>query len=121
MSFYNLCKSELADLLQKAGFERYRATQLFKCIYQKNKTGGAGLTAESFLPEKLRQYIENNLQITPVGTVDQEHLSKLDGTRKCLIGLDSPKYKVESNIFGFFVTFYFIFIIIIILLSCFNT
>lgn len=74
MSFYNFCKSELAELLQSAGFERYRATQLFKCIYQKKNTSTIRptLAVESFLPEKLKRYIENNLNISPVGTVDQE-------------------------------------------------
>ena len=91
MSFYNFCRTELKDLLKQKGFEDYRADQLFTLIYRKS-------LAERFIPQKLHQFVRDNLDTQLAGTIGKETVSSTDGTRKMLIELGSPKYKVESNI-----------------------
>lgn len=91
MSFYNVCKRELGEILQKkGGFESYRASQLFRYIYQNS-------IQERYIPKPLLQFLSDNYVIGPIGRIGKESISKIDGTRKLLIELDSPKYKVESN------------------------
>ena len=90
MSFYNHCRTELKDLLLQKGFEDYRAEQIFTFFYRKS-------LAERFIPKKLMEFIQNNFDTIPIGTIEKETVSGVDGTRKLLIELGSPKYKVESN------------------------
>lgn len=90
MSFYNLCRKELGELLQKNGFESYRSEQLFKFVYQNS-------LQERYIPARLLNFVKDNLERAPVGKVEKESISAVDGTRKLLIELESPKYKVESN------------------------
>lgn len=90
MSFYNYCRTELKDLLKQKGFEDYRADQLFTLIYRKS-------LAERFIPQKLMQFVRENFDTLPTGTIERESVSEVDGTRKLLIELGSPKYKVESK------------------------
>lgn len=90
MSFYSLCRKELSELLQKNGFESYRATQLFNHFYQNS-------LQERYIPARLLAFIKDNFGREPVGRVEREDVSAVDGTRKLLIGLESPKYMVESK------------------------
>lgn len=90
MSFYNHCRRELKELLKDAGFELYRADQIFKMVYQKSIT-------EQFLPKPLLKHLKDNYTFEPVGKICKEDVSQVDNTRKYLIELDSPKYKVESK------------------------
>ena len=90
MSFYNYCRTELKDLLKQKGFEDYRSDQLFTFFYRKS-------LAERFIPQKLIQFVRDNFDTEPVGKIEKETVSEVDRTRKLLIELGSPKYKVESN------------------------
>lgn len=89
-SFYNVCRAELTELLQKNGFESYRSEQLFKLIYQNSMQ-------ERYIPQKLSTFLKDNFGTGPVGRIEKENVSMVDGTRKVLIELESPKYKVESK------------------------
>ena len=91
MSFYNHCRTELKDLLKLKGFEDYRADQLFTLIYRKS------LDAR-FIPKGLMEHFRENFDTQPAGKIERETLSAVDETRKLLIELGSPKYKVESNV-----------------------
>lgn len=91
MSFYNHCRRELKDLLKDAGFESYRADQIFKMIYQKS-------LSEQYLPKSLLKHLNDNFSFEPVGKICKESVSQVDNTKMLLIELDSPKYKVESKL-----------------------
>lgn len=93
MSFYNYSRCELKQLLLQQGFQDYRADQLFTFFYRKS-------LAERFLPKNLLQYVKDNFETKPVGSIVKENVSEVDGTRKLLIELDSPKYKVESKLYN---------------------
>ena len=90
MSFYNYCRNELKELLKGVGFEGYRADQLFKHVYQKS-------VQERYIPGNVLKYLKDNLSTEIVGKIDKESVSTVDNTRKLLIELGSPKYKVESK------------------------
>lgn len=90
MSFFNHCRAELKDLLKGAGFESYRADQIFKMVYQKSIT-------EKFLPKSLVNHLKESFSFETVGKICTESVSEIDNTRKLLIELNSPKFKVESN------------------------
>lgn len=90
MSFYNYCRKELAELMKGAGFEGYRADQLFKYVYQKS-------IQERYIPSDVLKYFNENLRATVGNKIVKESVSAVDGTRKLLIECGSPKYKVESN------------------------
>ncbi len=90
MSFYNYCRKELTELLKSNGFEGYRADQLFKYVYQKS-------IQERYIPEKVMKYMNENLATGLSSTISKESVSVVDDTRKLLIELGSPKYKVESK------------------------
>ena len=91
-SFYNLCRKELSELLQISGFESYRADQLFKNVYQNSFS-----LDDRYIPKSVLQFVKDNLTVSLAGRVEKDSLSKIDGTRKMLIELDSPKYKVECK------------------------
>jgi adenine C2-methylase RlmN of 23S rRNA A2503 and tRNA A37 len=89
-SFYNLARSELGETLKAAGFETFRAAQLFKHVYQNNFD-------PKYLPASLRNWLGENLQVSPSATIESEQVS-CDGTRKFLLSLAAAsKFKVESN------------------------
>lgn len=90
MSFYNYCRRELSELLKTNGFEGYRADQLFKYVYQKS-------IQERYIPEKVLKYLNENLSTEISSKISKESVSEVDDTRKLLIELGSPKYKVESK------------------------
>lgn len=91
MAFYNYCRRELSEILIANGFGRYRADQLFKYVYQKS-------IQERFIPEKVLKHLNDNLSTEISSKISKESVSVVDDTRKLLIELGSPKYKVESKI-----------------------
>jgi 23S rRNA (adenine2503-C2)-methyltransferase len=109
MSFYNYCRKELTEVLKGAGFEGYRADQLFKYVYQKS-------IQERYIPGDVLKYMSDKLSTEVVSKIAKESISPADNTRKLLIELGSPKYKVESKtiffIFRFNDTFSFIAVLI---------
>lgn len=78
-------------MLKDAGYEAYRADQLFKMVYQKSLN-------EQYLPKTLLKHLEDNFSSEPVGKICKESVSQVDNTRKLLLELDTPKYKVESKL-----------------------
>jgi adenine C2-methylase RlmN of 23S rRNA A2503 and tRNA A37 len=90
MSFYNYCRKELTEVLKGAGFEGYRADQLFKYVYQKS-------IQERYIPGDVLKYMSDKLSTEVVSKIIKESISPADNTRKLLIELGSPKYKVESK------------------------
>lgn len=90
MSFYNFCRKELKELLKVAGFEGYRADQLFKYVYQKS-------IQERYIPENILKYMNDKFSAEIGSKIVKESVSATDSTRKLLIELGSPKYKVESK------------------------
>ena len=108
-SIYNFCRNELKEILIKAGFEGYRSDQVFKLIYkarnisqlsqqvQDRGTAGYNYNSSKYLPKALKEFLATDLLDEVVGTIRGESVSRVDRTRKLLIELDSPKYKVESK------------------------
>ena len=82
----------MSELLQISGFESYRADQLFKNVYQNSFS-----LDDRYIPKSVLQFVKDNLTVSLAGRVEKDSLSKIDGTRKMLIELDSPKYKVECK------------------------
>lgn len=90
MTFYGYCRKELSELLKGAGFEGYRADQLFKYVYRKS-------IQERYIPRDVLKYLNENMGTGIGSKIVKESVSTTDNTRKLLIELDSPKYKVESK------------------------
>lgn len=90
MSFYDYCRKELSQVLKEAGFERYRADQLFKLVYQKS-------IQERYVPGDVLKYVNEKLSTEIGNKIVKESVSPIDNTRKLLFELGSPKYKVESK------------------------
>lgn len=92
-SFYNFCRKELAESLNRAGFESYRAEQLFRAVYKEN----AADFSNKFIPHLLKTHAEGTFDLALPGKIKEEAVSKLDRTVKVLLELDSPKYSVECK------------------------
>ena len=91
MSFYNYCRNELKEHLKSVGFEGYRADQLYRMVFKNNQIH------DKTIPMNVMKHFRENLSTQAIGSVLEEKVSNFDGTRKLLIQLDSPKYKVESK------------------------
>lgn len=83
----------MSELIKGAGFEGYRADQLFKYVYQKS-------IQERYIPGELLRYLNEKIGTEIGSKIIKESVSTSDNTRKLLIELDSPKYKVESKTFN---------------------
>lgn len=79
MNFFNFCKGELGTVLAEAGFERFRAAQLFKKVYQKK-------FCNDFLPQKLQAYLKDNFTFETHTTTLSRNESA-DGTIKSLLSV----------------------------------
>lgn len=101
-SFYNFCRRELAESVKNAGFEAYRADQLFKRIYKEN----AQDFNQRFIPKALQVHAESTFDLAICGHIKEESISKADKTVKHLVELDSPKYKVECKLNNILLSFF---------------
>lgn len=75
---------ELEVELTKLGERPYRAKQIFVRLYQK---GAKDFNEMSDLPTSLRQTLRNKFRISTYNIIKRQ-ISKLDGTRKYLFGLE---------------------------------
>lgn len=75
---------ELEAELSKLGEKPYRARQIFEWIYQK---GASDFDEMSNLPTSLRETTRNKFRISSSNIIKKQ-ISKLDGTRKYLFGLE---------------------------------
>ncbi len=75
---------ELEAELSKLGEKPYRARQIFEWIYQK---GASDFNEMSNLPASLRETFQQKLRISSYNIIKRQ-ISKLDGTRKYLFGLE---------------------------------
>lgn len=89
MNFFDHCKRELGQLLVEAGFERFRATQVFRKVYQNSFD-------EKYLPKKLTEFLSERLSTTLPATTIKSRTSPFDGTTKSLIQFQD-KSSVEGK------------------------
>lgn len=75
---------ELEAELSKSGEKPYRAKQIFVRLYQR---GAKDFNEMSDLPTSLRQTLRNKFRISTYDIIKRQ-ISKLDGTRKYLFGLE---------------------------------
>lgn len=81
MNFFDHCKRELGQVLVEAGFERFRAAQLFRKVYQNSFD-------EKYLPTALREFLKERFSTTIPATTIRNRTSPFDGTTKSLIQLE---------------------------------
>jgi adenine C2-methylase RlmN of 23S rRNA A2503 and tRNA A37 len=98
MNFFNLSKSELQAVLSEAGFERFRASQLFKMVYQSQ-------FKKEFLPVKLQSYLKDKFTFDTSTKVLQKQESS-DGTVKSLLSvgcqvIECKKHSARSTLIKF--------------------
>lgn len=80
----DLSFEELRSYLTKIGEQAYRTKQIFEWIYQR---GATDFKKMSDLPASLRQALNSNFCVSSCGIIKKQ-ISKLDGTRKYLFGLE---------------------------------
>ncbi len=89
MNFFNLCKTELQSALVEAGFERFRASQLFKKVYRNQ-------FKSEFLPMKLQSYLIENFTFDTMTKVIKRRESA-DGTIKSLLSVGCQEIECKIN------------------------
>lgn len=87
----SLTRGELEREIEAAGFPAYRARQLYSWLYNRGVTD---FTAMTNVPKSLRAHLRSTGLVCPV-RVAGERRSKVDKTRKFLIGLPD-NLKVET-------------------------
>jgi len=86
----NFSLSELKDLLKSAGFDSFRAEQIFNYIYVNKKES---FDEMAILPAKLRQFLSETFNINSI--TDYKFSLSKDGTKKFLFSL-TDNNKIES-------------------------
>lgn len=85
--FYTLSKPELAAALADAGFEKFRASQVFDAVYKHKIFSPADFPA---LPEKLKNWLAENFEFAAGKLVGNRESA--DETKKYLFGLSDGKF-----------------------------
>ena len=85
--FYTLSKPELAAALAAAGFEKFRASQVFDAVYKHKIFSPADFPA---LPEKLKNWLAENFEFAAGKLVGNRESA--DETKKYLFGLSDGKF-----------------------------
>ena len=85
--FYSYSLDELRDSLVSAGFEKFRAKQVFDAVY-KNKIFSPDLIPA--LPKKLKEYLAENFEFSAGKLVGNREA--FDETRKYLFELEDGKF-----------------------------
>lgn len=86
-----LFPEEIDELLASRGLEPYRSEQIVEWLYERGVRSFKEMTN---LPKNLRSELEESLSITGIALLKAQ-VSRLDGTKKFLFGLDEDK-AVES-------------------------
>ncbi len=82
---------ELSDILSEAGFEKYRAKQIFQFLYEKEVKDFSEM---SNISKNHRDYLQNNFVMNPLDVLDCR-VSNHKDTHKYLFQL-ADGYKIES-------------------------
>ncbi|MBN2753787.1 MAG: 23S rRNA (adenine(2503)-C(2))-methyltransferase RlmN [Candidatus Goldbacteria bacterium] len=84
---------EIQEVITAAGFEKYRAQQIYEWIYKKKAQ-----STDDFknIPAKVREYLEANYDFFLPEIIKQQE-SEIDGTKKLLLQLDEDT-KIETVI-----------------------
>lgn len=84
---YTLSLSELTEQLQQAGFEKFRAKQIFDCVFAKKIFNPQDFPA---LPARLINFLAENFEFEPAKLVGDKHAG--DDTKKYLFALKDGNF-----------------------------